>query len=85
MLGYATIVATSALGYFGAPWWSLLCGIVALTMLSLRELQPLRPRFSAIGAPYLLENAAYARVGHSVLAAIAAFAWGALVRVVLGG
>jgi len=85
MLAYATIIGTSALGYFGAPWWLLLLGAGALVCLAQRELRALGPRFSAVGASYMFEAAAHARIGHSLLAAIAAYGWGALVRVVVAG
>jgi hypothetical protein len=85
MLAYATIISTSALGYFGTPWWSLLLGAGALVCLAQRELHSLGPRFSALGATYMFEAAAHARIGHSLLAAIAAYGWGALVRLVVAG
>jgi hypothetical protein len=85
MLAYFIIIATSVLGYVGAPWWSLLGGAATLAVLGNRELQPLRPRFQAIGASYLLENAVHARVAHSMIAAAIAFGWGALIRLALGG
>jgi hypothetical protein len=85
MLAYLIIIGTSVLGYFGAPWWLLLCAAAGLSAIAVHELQPLRPRFSAIGAPYLLESAVHARVAHSLWAAVAAFAWGVLVRIVLNG
>jgi hypothetical protein len=84
MLAYLVIIATSALGYADAPWWSLFCGAAALAALGSLQFQPLRPRFIAIGAPHLLETAMQARIGHSVIAAVAAFAWGAVVRLALG-
>jgi hypothetical protein len=85
MLAYLIIIGTSVLGYVGAPWWSLLCGAAALGIIGNRELQPLRLRFLAVGAPYLLESAMHARIAHSVIASLVAFAWGALIRTVLGG
>ena len=84
MLAYLIIIATSLLGYVGAPWWSLFCGAAGLAFLGSLELQPLRTRFLAVGAPYLLENAIHARIAHSVIAAVVAFAWGALIRMALG-
>jgi hypothetical protein len=84
MLAYLVIVGTSALGYLGAPWWLALFSAAALGGLAHRELQPLRPRFLAIGAPYLLEGAVHARIAHSAIASATAFAWGALVRLALG-
>ena len=84
-LAYAMILTTSALGYFGAPWWLLLFGAGGLVCLAQLELRALGSRFSTVGATYMLEAAAHARVGHSLLAAIAAYGWGALVRFVLGG
>jgi hypothetical protein len=63
----------------------MLCGAAGLIWLSLIELRALGPRFSAVGATYMLESAAHARLGHSLLAAIAAYGWGALVRFVLAG
>ena len=85
MLAYATIVGTSALGYFGAPWWLLLFGAGGLACLAQLELRALGARFSAVGATYMLEAAAHARIGHSLLAAFVAYGWGALVRLVLAG
>jgi hypothetical protein len=84
-LAYAMIVTTSALGYFGAPWWLLLFGVGGLACLAHLELRALGSRFSAVGATYMLEAAAHARLGQSLLAAIAAYVWGALVRYVFGG
>jgi hypothetical protein len=84
MIAYATITATAGMGYFGAPWWSLLFGAGALAYLAHLELRALGPRFSAVGALYMLEAATHARVGHSLLAASAAYGWGALVRIALG-
>jgi len=85
MLAYATILGTSALGFFGAPWWLLFVGAAGLVCLAQRELLALGSRFSAVGATYILETAAHARIAHSLLAAIAAYGWGALVRLVLAG
>jgi hypothetical protein len=85
MLAYATIMTTAALGYFGAPWWLLLLGAGALVFLAQRELRELGPRFSVVGATYMFEAAAHARIGHSLLAATAAYGWGALVRLVVAG
>lgn len=83
MLGYGTILGTAGLGYFGAPWWSLLSGAALLAGLAIWDLQPLRSGLTAVGASHVAEGAGYARIGHSVLAAIAAFTWGTLVRLLL--
>jgi hypothetical protein len=85
MLALATILSTAASGYFGGPWWSLLVGAAGLMCLAQLELRSLSARFSQVGAAYVLEAAAHARIGHSLLAASAAYGWGALVRLVLGG
>jgi len=83
-LAYALIVTTAALGYFGAPWWLLLLGAGGLACLAQLELRALGSRFSGVGATYMLETATHARLGHSLLAAIAAYGWGVLVRYVFG-
>ena len=85
MLAYLIIIGTSAVGYVGGPWWLLLGSAAALAAMASRELHRLRPRFVAIDAPYLLESAVHARMAHSLIAAVAAYAWGTLVRVALGG
>jgi hypothetical protein len=84
MIAYATIVSIAGMGYFGAPWWSLLVGAGALAYLAHLELRALGPRFSAVRAMYMLEAATHARVGHSLLAAAAAYGWGAVVRIAFG-
>ena len=84
-LAYAMILTTAALGYFGAPWWLLFVGAGGLMCLAQLELRALGPRLSAVGATYMLEAATHARIGHSLLAALAAYGWGAVVRFVLGG
>ena len=83
MLGYLTIFATAVLGYLGAPWWTLLGGAAVLSALAAFDLRPFRSRLSTIGALYLVEQAVYARMAHSALAAVAAFAWGALIRLAI--
>jgi hypothetical protein len=85
MLAYLIIMGTSGLGYLGAPWWLALLSAAALAAIARRELLPLRPGFLSIDAPYLLESAVHARIAHSLVAAVAAYVWGALVRLALGG
>lgn len=85
MLAYLTIAGTSALGYLGAPWWVILCAAAGLVGLSRVELRALGPRFSTVGATYMIEAAMQARMGHSLLAAGLAYCWGMLVRLALAG
>jgi hypothetical protein len=83
MMACTIIIGTAGLGYFGAGWWTALIGALALTALSYLELSALRPRLAAVSGSYLFEAAVQARAGHSLLAAGAAYGWGALVRLVL--
>ena len=83
MMACATILTTAVLGYVGAPWWTALVGALALTALSYLELSALRGRLTSVGGGYLFDAAVQARAGHSLLAAAAAYGWGALVKLAL--
>ncbi|MGO4686243.1 hypothetical protein [Hyphomicrobium sp. 2TAF46] len=84
MLAFTSILFTALAAFAGAPIWAALIGAAILFSISLREQRKFAARFSNIGASHMLTMAHWQSAGHAMLASGAAFALGAVVRI-LGG
>ena len=82
VIAYLTILGTAVGGLFGAPWFALIVGAVALFIVTLVEHHHFRVRFSAVGMSDVYQSFALSNVGTSLIAATAAYLLGSVVRLV---
>lgn len=84
-IAYCTLLGVSLGAYFSWPWFVLLPGAAVLTLIAILEQRQYRPRLRAIGMTDLLQTTAMASAGNGLLASLAAYAVGLVVRSVFGG
>ena len=81
MLMFVAILLTAFAGLLKGPWWVIFIGFGALTLVTAWERWRLRPQFAAVGSADILTMAGWTSAGHCLLAAGAAYGWGAVMRV----
>lgn len=84
-IAYSTLLAVGLASYFGLPWFVLLFGAAVLTAIAVLEQWEYRPRLAAMGMTDLLQTTAMASLGSGLLAAVAAYVVGLVVRSAFGG
>lgn len=83
-LAYCTLLTVGLASYYGLPWFVLLMGAAVLTGIAVLEQRQYRPRLAAIGLADLLQTTGMASLGNGLLASVAAYAVGLVVRSVFG-
>jgi hypothetical protein len=82
-LTYALVLGSALAGFVGAPFWTFVVGGACLSMIPIWEQEKLRSRFTSLRATNVLGMSHLASIVDSCIVSAAAWAIGALLRLVL--
>jgi hypothetical protein len=84
-IAYCSLFGVGLGAYFGLSWIILLFSTAILTLIAVLEHRQYSPRLAAVGMEDLLHTTAMASFANGLLASVAAYAIGFVVRSVFGG